>query len=119
MPVVAALALYVTEPPASAAEWKSRAERAFPGAGLATFRRQAQAYALFANGQFADAVPLLRELVDSAPPSADGLFRGMLGVALRETGAKDEASRLLARHALPSPGGWDIFVPLIFSKLTP
>jgi tetratricopeptide (TPR) repeat protein len=110
--VISALAIFLTEPPASAAEWKARAERTFPGAGLANLRRQALAYALFAAGRYAEAVPLLREIFDATPPAGDGLIRSMLGAALRQTGAKEESARLLARHGLPPPGGWDVFMPL-------
>ncbi len=114
---VAALALFLTEPSATAAEWQARAARAFPGPALAGFQRQALAYALFADRRYGDAAPLLRQLVAAAPPTGDGLFRMMLGVALRETGAKEESAKTLSRYALPPAGGWDILFPLVFSRV--
>jgi tetratricopeptide (TPR) repeat protein len=110
----ALIAIFLTEPPTTAAGWKLRAAQAFPGTGKDPVERLATAYALVLGRHFEEAVPLLKEAVDSVVPPANGTLQFLLGWALVESGKAEEAAPYLATYPIPQPGV-DVFASLSIS----
>jgi hypothetical protein len=113
---LAMLALFLTQPPASAAEWKSRAAQTFPKAAEDPVQRLATAYALVLGRHFAEAVPLLAEAANNVLPPANGTLQFLLGWALVETGKTGDAQTYLATYPVPQHGV-DIFAELATPRI--
>jgi hypothetical protein len=113
---LAAVALFLTQPPAIAAEWKSRAAQAFPRTGEDAVQRLATAYALVLGKHYTAAVPLLAEAVNSVLPPANGTLQFLLGWALVETGKTGEADPYLATYPVPQHG-IDVFAGLATPRI--
>jgi tetratricopeptide (TPR) repeat protein len=90
-------------PSASAAEWKSRAEKMMGGPGAAGLRRSALAYALLLDGKPNDALPLWREIVKASP--ATDLFPQ--AIVARVEGTKP------VRPIIPDPNAVNQFGALV------
>lgn len=99
----AALCFFLSQPTATPAEWSLRVERAFPGLPAAAFRRQALAYALFFDGRYDDAFPLLEALFLQSDLAADSEVRVFLAECQWRTGRWASARETLARWPLPAP----------------
>ena len=99
----AALCYFLSQPTASPAEWSARVERAFPGAPAIAFRRQALAYALFFDGHYDEAFPLLEGIFLQSDLAADSEVRVFLAECQWRTGRWASARETLARWPLPAP----------------
>ncbi|MCC6341136.1 MAG: hypothetical protein IT166_02995 [Bryobacterales bacterium] len=108
----AGLVLLLAQPPASADEWRSRVNRAFPTAP-ASVRRQVLIYALVLGKHYAPAAKLLESAYAETSPAADET-RMLLGQALLATGNKQRAAGLLANYPLPPQPGEALFAILYF-----
>jgi tetratricopeptide (TPR) repeat protein len=113
---LAMIALFLTQPPASAAEWKSRAAKAFAAAGEDPVQRLATAYALVLGSHFEEAVPLLKASLSSVSPPANGTLQFLLGWALVESGKVVDAAPYLATYPVPQPGV-DVFGGLAHPRI--
>ena len=99
----AALCFFLSQPTTTPAEWSARVERAFPGLPATSFRRQALAYALFFDGHYDDAFPLLESLFLQSDLAADSEVRVLLAECQWRTGRWPSARETLARWPLPAP----------------
>jgi tetratricopeptide (TPR) repeat protein len=113
----ALLCRFLTEPPAPAGEWSSRADKAFSQPPQAGIRRYALAYALLLSKDFAAAVPQLTEIYRQTPPSAPASVEVPLAWALLETGKIEEAGELLSVNPIPEVAGENLFLSLSFPRL--
>jgi len=110
----AGLLVLLAQPAASAEEWRSRVDRAFPPPVSAPGRRQMLIYALVLGRHYAPAVRLLESAyVETSPASADET-RMLLGQALLATGNRQRAAELLANYPLPPQPGETLFATLYF-----
>jgi hypothetical protein len=115
---MAALALFVTQPPASASEWALRAERAFPEPAQASLKNISRVYALLFQKDFAGALPLLREMYAAWNISdRNAGLPVLLAWCYVETGRPQDAVPLLAMNPAPDPSGLSPFVSLHFPRL--
>jgi Flp pilus assembly protein TadD len=99
---VALLCGFLSQPSATPAEWSARVDRAFNSAQAAGFRRQALAYALFFDGHYADAFPLIETLALESNPDGDSELRALLAECQWRTGRWAAARETLARWPLPA-----------------
>ena len=99
----AVLCFFLSQPTASPPEWSARVERAFPGVPAKAFRRQALAYALFFDGHYHEAFPLLEGLYLQSDLAADSEVRVFLAECQWRTGRWASARETLARWPLPAP----------------
>jgi len=104
---LAAACRFLSQPPATAAEWSRRAQAE---------SRPALAYALLLNGHYRESIAPMQEMLAQAHPNSNGLVKLVLAWALVESGRHAEAQPLLATHPLPSNGGWDAFYSLVFPR---
>jgi tetratricopeptide (TPR) repeat protein len=115
--LMARLSQYLAGPEGTAEEWAARAQRAFPEAAQAPLRRSALAYALLLTRQFAAALPLVREIHESTPASANEPANVLLAWALVEAGRAGEVGDLLNTYPAPQPGGEQVFACLSFPRI--
>jgi tetratricopeptide (TPR) repeat protein len=95
----ATLARFLSQPPASAAEWQARAKTLVPDPAQAAIGQVALADALLIAKEFSAALPGLQEMYDSGNPTADEGLPVLLAWANVETGHIPEAAELL--HSNP------------------
>ena len=93
---------FLSQPSVLPAEWQARAERAFPGPAAVAFRRQALAYALFFDGHYTEAFPLIDALLLETHLDGDSEFRVLLAECQWRTGRWESARETLARWPLPA-----------------
>ncbi|MGH9631407.1 MAG: tetratricopeptide repeat protein [Bryobacteraceae bacterium] len=98
---LAEVVTFLSSRAASAADWKSRAERVISTPGQETLGRQLLGYALLLNRHFREAVPVWQQIYAAAGPHSNGDTRTVLSWALVESGTFQEASALLDRFPLP------------------
>lgn len=98
----AVLCFFLSQPSASPAEWSARAARSFAAPNSQAFGRQALAYALFFDGHFADAFPLIETLAQETSPDADSEIRVWLAESHWRTGRWSSARETVARWPLPA-----------------
>lgn len=115
--LVAALATFLCQPPATAATWQERAGKAFPGPRSAGVRQAALVYALLLERQWREAVPELRALLRTQDPVASGAEAVLLAAALIESGATAQAAPLLERFPIPPGDGISVFAWMYFPRL--
>ncbi len=101
-------------PPASADEWRSRVDRAFPPTVPASLRRQVLIYALVLGKHSAPAAKLLESAYAGTSPASADETRMLLGQALLAMGNKQRAAELLANYPLPPQPGEALFATLYF-----
>jgi tetratricopeptide (TPR) repeat protein len=116
-PGLAALVEFVTLPEAAASEWAVRAERLFAAPEQARTKDLARAYALLYARQFAEAAPLLKEILARPALPADESLPVLLAWTLAETGRAQEAAPLLQRNPTPASSGLGGFASLHFPRL--
>ena len=115
--VIAAIAAFLCQPEASAAQWKLRAEKVFPGPQLGALRDTALAYALLLGHHPREAVPVLRGLVAAQEPARAGAEVVLLAAALIDSGSPAEAKPLLEKFPIPPNDGISVFAWLHFPRL--
>jgi tetratricopeptide (TPR) repeat protein len=114
---MAAVALFLTEPPASSTEWAVRAERLFPAPGAAGVKNFALACALLFAREYGAASPLLKEVYARWTPAADPAIPVMLAWAYTGSERARDAAALLARNPIPQGAGLNVFTSLWFPRL--
>jgi tetratricopeptide (TPR) repeat protein len=112
----AALAAFLTEPPASPAEWSARAEKLAARPEQAGMRDFALGQALLLGKQFDAALPVLRRAYENAAPT-DPEVPVLLAWAYLETGQAASAAPLLDHNPIPQPAGIDAFAACCFPRL--
>jgi len=115
--LMARLGQYLAGPEASAADWASAAQRAFPEAAQGMIRRTALAYALLLSGHCPAALPLLQELHNEIPASEGEPLNVLVAWALIETGRTGEVGDLLDTYPVRRPGAEQPFSILSFPRL--
>ena len=115
---IVALARFLTGPPASPAEWATRAGHDFPGPVRNPVRDLALAYALLVAKEFQPASQALKQIYESAD-QADG--QGALPVLLAwtylETGRDKEAAPLLRLNPIPATTGTGPLLAFYFPRI--
>jgi Flp pilus assembly protein TadD len=113
----AAVARFVAQPSASAAEWSARAGRSFPDPAQKSLRDSALAYALLADKDFQAASLVLKPMYDATNPTADDSLAVLLAWAYIETGKPKEAAALLRFNPVPAATGVKPFAVFYFPRL--
>jgi Flp pilus assembly protein TadD len=101
----AALVGFLANPPASAAEWESRAAQVFPANVPDEQRKLAIAYALVAGKEFAAAAKVLEPLYNAGGSNAEQGLPVLLAWADLESGKTKEAAGLLRYNLIPATNG--------------
>ncbi|HWQ56596.1 MAG TPA: tetratricopeptide repeat protein [Bryobacteraceae bacterium] len=114
---IAAVARFLTLPPASASEWRVRAERTFFSPQAAGMKQFAVAYALLFGREFQGATPLLKEAYARWTPMGDPAVPVLLAWAYAETGRAREAAPLVEHTPVPQGAGLNLFTSLWFPRL--
>jgi tetratricopeptide (TPR) repeat protein len=114
---IARVTRFLTEPPATPAEWAVRAEREFPQPGQTPVRTFAMAYALLLAREFQPAGLTLKEIYNSGAPADDEGLPVMLAWTYLETGRNQEAAALLRFNPIPSSTGVGPFFGFYFPRL--
>lgn len=114
---LAKLARFLAQPSASPAEWTERAARAFAGPGQKQSKELALSYALLADKDYQQAIPLLEALFENTSPTADDLLPLLLGWAYLETGKQREAATLLRFNPIPGASGVTRLTEFYFPRL--
>ncbi|HJT90300.1 MAG TPA: hypothetical protein VJ732_20655, partial [Bryobacteraceae bacterium] len=114
---LAAIARFIAQPAASAAEWAARADGAFPQPAQKALRDTALAYALLGCSEFEPARRILQARYDTTSPTADDELPILLAWADLETGKTREAAALLRFNPLPSAAGPKPFTVFAFPRL--
>ena len=114
---VARLARFLAQPSASPAEWEMRADQAFAGPSQKQTKDLALSYALLADKEYQQAVPLLEALFETTPPTADDILPLLLGWAYLETGRQREAANLLRFNPIPPASGVTRLTEFYFPRL--
>ena len=112
----AAVARFLTEAPASPAEWRQRALELLPRPEDAHARSLMLAYALLLQKDFADALPILADLYQHSAPDPHETLPVLLAWAQIETGHFDDAAPLVLRNPMPNSTP-DLFDSLAFPRL--
>jgi tetratricopeptide (TPR) repeat protein len=115
---VAVVAQFLTQPPASPAEWAARAEQRFGGNAMGGIKELALSHALLLNGHLQAAQVLLKQIYESGAGSADEGLPFLLAWTNLETGHTKEAEALIRLNPLPNgqgPGPFSAFyLPRLF-----
>jgi tetratricopeptide (TPR) repeat protein len=108
----AAMAAFLTQPPASPSEWAARAGL-LPEGQLRDFSLAA---ALLLNRHFAAATGILEKLRAATAPAGDDAASIMLAWAYLMTGRAADAAPLLANNPIPQPGAVSPLTPFFFPR---
>ena len=114
----AAVAQFLSQPPATAAEWQARAERSLPNPAQHSVRDTVLAYALLLSRDFGPAAGVLRRLYESTSPATgnEGLPT-LLAWAEMESGRDQDAAQLLQPYPVPPISGPGMFTALYFPRI--
>jgi tetratricopeptide (TPR) repeat protein len=113
-----AVARFLAQPPASAAEWAARADRAFPQSAEKLLKQRALVYALLTDRQFSAAAGILQSLYDDGVPGANNDdIPVLLAWCYLETGRSKEAAGLLRFNPLPPSAGVQPFQVFFWPRL--
>jgi tetratricopeptide (TPR) repeat protein len=112
----AALAAFLTEPPAGAAEWTARADKLAPRPEQARVRGFALGEALLLGKQFDAALPVLRQAYEDAAPTDSGASI-VLAWAYLATGQPANAAPLVDHYPIPATTGIDAFAGSWFPRV--
>ena len=116
--VEAAVAQFLAQPPATAAEWQARAGRLMPNPAQRNIRDTVLGYALLLSREFAPAADVLQGLYDRTPPTSgnEGL-PVLLAWAYLETGRDNDAAPPLALNPVPPITGPTVYTALYFPRI--
>jgi tetratricopeptide (TPR) repeat protein len=112
-----ALCSFLCQPPASAAEWQARAERALPEAAPPAAQQYVLACALLLGKHAAAAVRLLRQLYDQTPPSSSDPVNVLLAWALIDSQRFAELGELLNTYPVRRPDSEQPLLALSFPRV--
>jgi hypothetical protein len=115
--VQATLARFLSQPPASAAEWQARAKTLVPNPAQAAIGQVALADALLIAKEFSDALPVLQSMHENGNPAADEGLPVLLAWANVETGHIPEAAELLRSNPPLGDVGLTWSTPLYFPRI--
>ena len=113
----AAIASFLAQPPAAAAEWKARALQLAPLAQETEVRDYALAHALLLARDFAGAGEVLERMYTTGEGASDEGLPVLLAECDLETGRTAEAAALLARTPVPPVNGLSPFAAFYFPAL--
>ncbi|MGA2113470.1 MAG: hypothetical protein ABSH56_01825 [Bryobacteraceae bacterium] len=113
----AAIAVFLAQPPAAAAEWKARAGKFAPRAAETEIRDYALAHALLLARDFAGAGEVLERMYANGEGSSDEGIPVLLAECDLETGRTAEAAALLAHTPVPPVNGPSPFAAFYFPTL--
>jgi tetratricopeptide (TPR) repeat protein len=112
---VASLSAFVAQPATSAQDWQARAQKAVPSPQQARFRKQLLGYALMFNRMYRDAIPVWKDLYDSASVDQLTESRTMLAYCYLKSGDPGQAAQLIRLGVFPprspDPGPESIGLP--------
>jgi tetratricopeptide (TPR) repeat protein len=114
---VAAIANFLSQSPASAAEWESRAARLVPNSAQSAAKDQMLALALLFDRQFEAAKAPLQRLYDTSGAGANEGVPVLLAWCDMETGKPEAAGPLIALTPVPASTGINTFTPVWFPRL--
>jgi tetratricopeptide (TPR) repeat protein len=115
--VEAAVARFLAQPPAAAAEWQVRVERLIPDPAQGTIRDSTLAYALLLSREFGPAAEILRRLHEAGSDARDAGLPVMLAWAYLETGRDKDAAALVKFNPVPAVTGPGFFAPFYFPQI--
>lgn len=113
----AVLMRFLTQPPAPATEWITRAGVLFPKPEQASVKDQWLVYAFLLDKDFAAAADALQRLSQSGADGADESLPVLQAWTLVETGHESAASELLRFNPVPPVTGPGLFTSLYFPRL--
>lgn len=113
---LAAVARFLSQAPATPAEWQQRALELFPRPADERTRNLILAYALLLQNEFAAAVPVLSEAYQHSGPEPHENLSVLLAWAQIKAGHIDDAARLVMRNPVPKASP-DLFASLAFPRL--
>ena len=113
----ALLARYLSQPPASPAEWEARANQLAPNPASAPIRTLAVSLALLLGKEYAAAAPRLQQMYDNGSPVTDESLPVLLAWSDLETGHVPEAAALLRFTPPLSEGGLTWSTPFYFPRI--
>ncbi len=108
----AVIALFATQPAASATEWQARAGKQFPPAAAA-LARQALIYALVLGKHWREAIPFIAAERDALTPATASFWQALLARAFAETGDREKAKAESRFAPIPRTIGdatWDFLI---------
>jgi Flp pilus assembly protein TadD len=109
---VAAIARFLAQPPAPAAEWTARALLLPP----TPFHDLALACALFISKDYQASAEVLQRISENPSPTGDEWAPILLAASDLETGRATEAAALVRSYPVPLPGGVSLFAPFFFPR---
>jgi len=115
--VQVALARFLTQPPASAAEWQARAKALAPEPAQSAVGNMALADALLIAKEYSAALPVLQTMYDGGHPTADEGLPVLLAWANVENGHIPEAAELLRANPPLLNTGLTWSTPLYFPRM--
>ena len=113
---LAAVARFLSDAPATPAEWSERARALLPRPADERTRNLVLSYALLLQNDFAAALPVLTGLYQHSAPDPRETLPVLLAWAQMETGHIDDAARLAMRNPIPNPAP-DLFASLAFPRV--
>jgi tetratricopeptide (TPR) repeat protein len=113
----ALLAQFLSQPPASPAEWEARANRLAPNPAMAPIRSLAVSLALLLARDYPAAAPRLQRMYDSGSPVTDEGLPVLLAWSDLETGHVPEAAALLRFNQPLSNAGLNWSTPFYFPRI--
>lgn len=115
--IQAALARFLSQPPAPVAEWQARAMVLVPDRAQSAIGNLALADALLFAKQYSAALPVLQTMYDGGNPTADEGLPVLLAWADVETGHTPEAAALLRSNPPLREVGLTWSTPLYFPRI--
>jgi tetratricopeptide (TPR) repeat protein len=115
--VQVALARFLSQPPATPAEWQARTGMLTPDRALSAIGSVALADALLFSKEYSAALPVLQSMYDSGNPTADEGLPVLLAWADVETGHIAEAAALLRTNPPLRDVGLSWSTPLYFPRI--
>jgi len=115
-PAAAAVALFLTQPSATPAEWDARSRRLFSGAGQERARELMLAYALLLSKEFKAAEPVLENIYAHSAPEPQQTTPVLLAWARIENGATEKATPLVTYNPILNAAQADLFTSLVFPR---
>jgi len=114
---LAKAARFLAQPSASPEEWEERARQFYPDVSQKQARELTLSYALLADKEYQQAVPVLETLFENISPTADDILPLLLGWADLETGKQREAAALLRFNPIPAASGVTRLAEFYFPRL--